>query len=243
MSSRFQMCVFKQCSWSWQQLVPLEGLRHCADASIKRGKHRRRNEVQIPWCCHDDWWVLHHQFSARALVLVLPRSNPHFTSRGQIKVKILCYRSRDFGQEGTTRCQGNSLLVFLSLACGPGEDTCLIQPVLRICLNNGCHHPKVPSQFTAASVNSAHASFFASIICSQCRCQEVSLQLSCLQRKSCPRWTGGASRLHRHSDHFTHWNFTAVYTSRYNLCIFYQSSPNGEFYVVFWALHWGHPHG
>lgn len=237
------MCIFKKCSWSWQWLVPLEGLRHCADASVKRGKHRRINELQIPWWCHDDdWWVLHHQFSTRALVLVLLRSNP-FSSCGQTKGKILHYRNRDFGQEGTTRCQGSSLLVFLSLACGPGEDTCLIQPVLRICLNNGCHHPKVPPQFTAASVNSAHASFFAAIICSQCCHQDASLQVSCLQRKSCPKRIGGASRLYCHSDHFTHWNFIAVYMLRYNLYVFYRSSPNGEFYVVFWALHWGHPLG
>lgn len=108
-------------------------------------------DIQLPWC-RDAWRVSHHQFCIRALVLVLLRSNHHFSSCGQTKGKILCDRSGDW--VGMC-CDFKGALLFPFLhptnpSLQAREDTSL-----RICLNNGQHHPEAAWEFPPTSVNSA----------------------------------------------------------------------------------------
>lgn len=145
------MCISRKSSWSWQWQVPLKGLRSCKDMKCKKRKTQEKKwtynfpDAVMPggsrttssalglwlWSCSD-------QITTSAAVV---RSKGRFCERSGDWVGMCC------------DSKGALLLPFLhptNLSLQARGDTSL-----RICLNNGHHHPEAALEFPPTSVNSA----------------------------------------------------------------------------------------
>lgn len=212
--------VSKISNWSWQQLVPGKGLRYCEDLSIRRGKYTRKKEIQIPRCC-DARRVLHHQFSMKALVWFLLRSNHHFSSCGQIKGQILCYRNTNFEWECAVWFSGGSQFPFLCptspyLACRLGRiaaqlrqfwgSVWITQPPPQGCLSIYTTSSKALTLAFLYLLCIHHLLFSKLIFICRClaRSKEIMSKLD--------RWYFRS--LYCRSDHFAHYNFIVIYIKK-----------------------------